>query len=127
MVTMSNGRFERLKKKCMKIRDFLAVMKFQFDTGVTFLVFVNFSLLVITASSKFQEIWNISTLGLWLLFVPMALLGTWLFGFILDKVIKYQQSYYKATHERVPQIMLILENTEKINARLDQLEKQLSR
>lgn len=112
-------------KKFAQIRDKLAEAKFFFDTGMSFLVFFNFSLLVIAASSKLQEAWEVSTLTIWLTLVPVALIGTWIFGLLLDKFVKYQTSYYKAANDRVPQVVETLELARKINQRLDNLEKEI--
>ena len=110
--------------KIHKFRDYFVLAKYRFDTGITFLVFVNFSLLIITASDKIQTQWNISILRLGLILIPFAIIGTWLFGCFLDKIIKYQKIYLKEAHKRSPILMDTLNEVKKINERLDKLEKE---
>ena len=104
--------------KLYKIRDFFAVIKYRFDIGISFMVFLNFSLLIITASSKLQNILNISTLKLYFIFVPLAFVGTCFFGFLLDKVFKYQTAYTKHAHSHSPQIMETLDIVKDIQLKL---------
>jgi len=112
------------KVKLYKIRDLFAVIKYRFDIGMSFMIFLNFSLLVITASNKLQKVLNISTLTLCLIFIPLAFLGTSLFGFLLDKVFKYQTAYVKYIHSHSPQITKTLAVVEDIQKRLDKIEKR---
>lgn len=113
-----------MKEKLAKIRDWFALTKFRFDIGISFLTLVNFSLLIIAASDKIQSIWPISTLQMGLILVPLAIFGTWFFGYLLDKVAKYQHSYFNIAHTRSPPIMEILAETKEIKKQMEDLKKR---
>ena len=105
---------KKILGKALKIRDTFAILKYRFDLGVSFIVFINFSLLVITASTKLQTIFKVSTFRIYIILVPVALIGTVLFGYFLDKVIKHQRAYVKHQHSNSPQIMGILKIVQEI-------------
>jgi len=104
--------------KLYKIRDFLVLAKYRFDIGMTFIVFLNFSLLIITASDNLKGYFNISTSALYMILLPIAFLGNYIFGYLLDKISKYQKEYIRNSHSRSPQIMEILESVREIKNEL---------
>lgn len=87
-----------------KLRYKIATIKFQFDMSTYFFTFINFSLLVVAVSDKIQIVWDVSVYTIWIVFVPGAIVCTWLFGLIIDK-LGYQTEYYKVANERTPQVM----------------------
>jgi hypothetical protein len=73
---------------------FLLNQKYRFDLGHQFLVFLNFTLLVIAASDKLRYYTNIPRT--WMLVaaaVPFGFVSVWLFGLFLDKVVRYSETY----------------------------------
>jgi len=60
---------------------------------------------------------------MWVILIIFAFLGTWLFGFILDKYVRYQTAYYKVANDRVPQITELIERVKDIQDRLSKLEE----
>ena len=108
------------------IRNFLVEQKFRFDVGISFLVFVNFSLLIVTASDHIRKIPIIKDVHvLWLLFIGVfcAFFGVWLFGYILDRFVKYYDQMRKVTSERDPVMVEILERVKKIEVKVDEQKK----
>jgi len=104
----------------------LVTQKFRFDLGISFIVFVNFILLVITASDNIERALNnyvaltIPKETIIITGVIFAFISTWLFGYILDRVIKYQQTLMEVHNQRNPQIVQILENTDKILKKIEE-------
>jgi hypothetical protein len=73
-------------------REFFFAQKYRFDLGQSFLVIVNFTLLIITASDKLFIFFGISRLqSLLMLIVPLGFLGVWVFGYFMDKIVKAGQ------------------------------------
>ena len=103
--------------KRKRIRNVVITQKVRFDWGMQFLVFVNFSLLVITASDKLRGIlpFHLGTNQLLIVMIPLAFIGTWLFGFFLDVVVKFPQQQMNVINERNPYIMELVANTRKIH------------
>ena len=108
----------------MKLKRLIIENKYHFDVGLMFMGFVNLSLLVIAASEKIQSIFDISVIWLLIIFMPLSLFGTWLFGYFLDK-IGFQNKYNEATYERMPQINEILKIVKRLeNDRTDGSRKR---
>lgn len=103
----------------MRIGKGLALIKFRFDLGISFLVLLNMSLLVMTAAPQISELLRIPKTIIIIMGIPLALLGTWTFGFILDK-IGFQHGINENLNERNPQIQELLEMNREI---LEKLKK----
>lgn len=114
-----------MNKFFLKLRDGFALAKFQFDIGNNFLVFVNFSLLVIAASGQIQKVWPISTVAIWSIIIPVSFFGAWLFGWFMDKIVKYQTAYYKHSNDRVPQFAEIKDMISALDKKIDKMEKMI--
>lgn len=102
-----------------KLISFLVTQKFRFDLGISFIVFINFALLAITASEQVQKLftnWGISfdLYSIIIYIILAAFFCTWMIGYVLDKVIKYQERMMTIQNIRNPQISKILENTEEL-------------
>lgn len=81
-----------LHQRLARWREFFFAQKYRFDLGQSFLVIVNFTLLIITASDKLSLIFGIPRLrSLLLVVVPAGFLIVWLFGYFMDKVVKAAQ------------------------------------
>jgi hypothetical protein len=73
-------------------RELFFAQKYRFDLGQSFLVIVNFTLLIITASDKLMIFFGIPRLReLMVVIIPVCFLGVWLFGFFMDKIVRAGQ------------------------------------
>lgn len=100
-------------------REFFFAQKYRFDLGQSFLVVVNFMLLIITASDKLSLIFGIPRLrSLLLVIVPAGFLGVWLFGYFMDKVVKAAQMAERQSMKRS-------EVWARHNEQMDRLEQEL--
>jgi hypothetical protein len=98
----------------------LFAQKYRFDLGQSFLVIVNFALLIITASDKLQIIFGIGRLrSLVILIVPVGFLAVWLFGYFMDKVVRAAQMAERQSMRRS-------ESWGKHNAQMDRIEKEIA-
>jgi hypothetical protein len=90
-----------LRQRLARWREFFFAQKYRFDLGQSFLVIVNFTLLIITASDKLSLILGIPRLrSLLLVIVPAGFLSVWLFGFFMDKVVKAAQMAERQSMKR---------------------------
>ena len=86
-----------------RIRLFLINQKYRFDLGYQFLALFNFLLLILSVSDKIMSKVGISKTWIFvLLMVAIGFFGMWLFGFFLDKVVKYSQGYSIEIGKRNP-------------------------
>lgn len=101
-----------------------ALWKFRLDNAVSFLVVANFLLLSITASKPIMEFmqdrFNLqvemySIVGFLVLIIVIC---AFLFGYILDKFMRYTQHTMSIQNERNLQMKELLANTKKILKRL---------
>lgn len=100
-------------------REFFFAQKYRFDLGQSFLVVVNFTLLIITASDKLSLIFGIPRLrSLLLVIVPAGFLSVWLFGYFMDKVVKAAQMAERQSMKRS-------EVWARHNEQMDRLEQEL--
>ena len=103
--------------------------KYRFDQGNAFLVFVNFSLLV--ASLVTQNSGNSSFIKY---YIAGGLLGTWLLGYFLDRVVRVQDIQEKVYLKRSPiwqenfsrhedhdrKLEVLIKKLEKIESRIEE-------
>ncbi len=81
-----------LRRRLAKWREFFFAQKYRFDLGQSFLVIVNFTLLIITAGDKLQLFFGIPRLrSLLIVIVPIGFVGVWLFGYFMDKIVRAPQ------------------------------------
>ena len=100
-------------------REVFFAQKYRFDLGQSFLIIVNFTLLIITASDKLQVFFGIPRLRSLLIFiVPLGFIGVWLFGFFMDKVVRAAQMSERQSIKRS-------EVWTKHNEQMDRLENEL--
>lgn len=88
--------------------------KYRFDVGMAFLSFINFALLVITASGKLSTLIPLSTTQWLLLMLPTGFAGVWLFGYVIDKS-KMLAYYNRELNERNEMMNEILNELKKLN------------
>ncbi len=102
------------KQKIVKIRNFFIEQKFRFDQGIQFLAILNFVLLIIATSDKLKNVFPFRINQLLLLLVPLMFICVWLFGFILDKFIKFPQASELSRVKRSPTYQETQEKLDKI-------------
>jgi hypothetical protein len=82
----------RFRQRAARWREVFFAQKYRFDLGQSFLVIVNFTLLMISASDKLMVFFGIPRLrSLLLLIAPVCLVGVWFFGYFMDKVVRAGQ------------------------------------
>ncbi|NOZ77164.1 MAG: hypothetical protein GXO65_05755 [Euryarchaeota archaeon] len=100
-------------------RDFFVEQKYRFDLGTQFLAYVNFALLIITASDKLQLVLPFRIREMLVIFVPFA--GAWAFGYFLDRVVKFPQTQALTAERRSP---TWARTQEKLDRIIELLEKE---
>jgi hypothetical protein len=81
-----------IRVRLARWREVFFAQKYRFDLGQSFLVILNFTLLIITASDKLQIFFGIPRLrSLLILIVPLGFIGVWCFGYFMDKVVRAAQ------------------------------------
>jgi len=111
----------------MKWLHFLLNQKLRLDLAASFLVFVNFGLLIVAASDKLiiflTTVFGRPIIGVWLIPTMFISIGTfaWVLGYVLDRFFKYLQVANTVGNSRNPQIMEILENQKNIEKKIDYL------
>ena len=80
------------RERLAQWREIFFAQKYRFDLGQSFMVAVNFTLLLITASDKLQVFFGIPRLrSLLILIVPLGFLAVWFFGYFMDKIVRAGQ------------------------------------
>jgi len=111
----------------MKWLYFLLNQKLRLDLAASFLVFVNFGLLIIAASDKLivfmTTVFGRPITGAWLIPIMFISIGTfaWILGYVLDRFFKYLQVANTVGNSRNPQIVEILENQKRMDKKLNYL------
>ncbi len=107
-------------------REFFFAQKYRFDLGQSFLVIVNFTLLIITASDKLQIFFGIPRLrSLLILIVPLGFLGVWLFGYFMDKVVRAPQMAERQSRKRSEIWSRHEDQMDRLEAELKEIRKLL--
>lgn len=108
---------------------FLITQKFRFDIAISFIVFINFILLSITAAGQVQLLLNrlaidfdVYSIIIYIIVISFGM--TWLFGYLLDRRIRYWQNLQTVQNSRNPQISEILANTRELNRKLDEFHRK---
>ncbi len=101
---------------------FLLNQKYRFDLGHQFLVFLNFTLLVIAASDKLRYYTDIPrTWMLILISVTVGFFGVWLFGLFLDKIVRYSEAYNRLSVQRNPTTTELMDRIKRIETMVEKL------
>lgn len=117
---------QTLRTRFAKWRDAFFAQKYRFDLGQSFLVVINFALLIVTASDKLQRFFGIPRLSsLLTLIVPLAFVGVWLLGYFMDKVVRAPQMAERQTLKRSEIWTKHLEQMNRIEDELKQIRKLL--
>ena len=107
---------------------FLLTQKLRIDLAASFLVFVNFGLLIITASDKINNAVGIilgREVSTYAVVISMFVVlggGAWMLGFILDKFFHYLQAQATVGNERNPQICEIIEREKQLENELVEIK-----
>jgi hypothetical protein len=91
-----------MKETLRGTRDYFTEQKYRFDLGRQFLTYVNFVLLIVAASDKIQAVFPLRIRELILVAVPLAFIGSWIFGYFLDAVVRFPQSQMMVSESRSP-------------------------
>ena len=100
--------------KISSLRNWFLVQRWRFNKGQSYIAFVNFALLVVTAGGKIGLNNKTEVIG----FVSAVIFGVWLIGYFLDVVVKEQ-----ANMERVEASKGMMWN--QVLGRLDAILKKL--
>jgi hypothetical protein len=100
-------------------REMFFTQKYRFDLGQSFMVIVNFTLLIITASDKLMIFFGVPRLRELLVFlIPLGFIGVWLFGFFMDKIVRAAQMSERQAIRRS-------EVWHQHNEQMDRIEQQI--
>jgi uncharacterized membrane protein YciS (DUF1049 family) len=115
----THDRRVSLRVRLARWRELFFAQKYRFDLGQSFLVVVNFTLLIITASDKLQIFFGIPRLRTVLVvIVPLGFICVWLFGYFMDKVVRAAQM---AERQSVKRSELWIKH----NEQMDRIEEEL--
>lgn len=107
------------------MKKFLFSQKYRFDMGYQFLTLINFTLLVISVSDKLKLFLHIEKTVIFVVgMVGAALFSIWLFGFFLDKVIRYNQNYALEEARRNPKWQMQMDGINETVRILKSMEKK---
>ena len=102
-------------------REMFFTQKYRFDLGQSFMVVVNFTLLIITASDKLMIFFGVPRLRELLVFlIPLGFIGVWSFGFFMDKIVRAAQMSERQAVRRS-------EVWSQHNEQMDRIEHELKR
>ena len=105
-------------------REVFFAQKYRFDLGQSFLVVINFTLLIITASDKLQIFLGIPRLrSLLIVIVPLGFVGIWMFGYFMDKVVRSAQMTERQSLKRSELWSTHNEQMDRIESQLRQLRE----
>lgn len=109
---------QEVRQRLAKWREIFFAQKYRFDLGQSFLVIVNFALLIITASDKLQIFFGLRLRSLLILIVPLGFIGVWVFGYFMDKVVRAAQMAERQSMKRS-------EMWSHHNEQMDRMEREL--
>ncbi|MFQ6137166.1 MAG: hypothetical protein ACE5PM_08310 [Candidatus Hydrothermarchaeales archaeon] len=108
-----------MRENLIRLREFLIEQQYRFDFGKQFFAYVNFALLLIVASDKLKAIFPFRIRDMLVIFIPLAFVGTWIFGYFLDKVLKLPARRIYMSEKRSPTWTLTQEKLDRIIALLE--------
>ncbi len=115
-----------LKNSLRKVRDGFYAQKYRFDQGIQFLVFLNFALLVVTASDKLKAFFGIDNTPMLVVgLILLAFVGVFVFGYVLDRFVRQQQRQEIEAGKRSYLWQKTFANEEKIMGQIEELRKEL--
>ncbi len=118
-MNQSVNNHHSLRVRLARWREIFFAQKYRFDLGQSFLVILNFTLLIITASDKLQIFFGIPRLrSLLIVIVPLGFIGVWVFGFFMDRVVRAAQMGERQSIKRS-------EVWTKHNEQMDRIESEM--
>ncbi len=125
---MTDRRPSPLRVRLARWREVFFAQKYRFDLGQSFLVIVNFTLLIITASDKLQIFFGIPRLrSLLIVIVPLGFLGVWFFGYFMDKIVRAAQMAERQSIKRSEVWTTHIEQMDRLEAELKAVRELLER
>lgn len=118
---------DEFRQRLVRWREFFFAQKYRFDLGQSFLVIVNFTLLIITASDKLQIFFGLRLRSLIILIVPLGFLGVWVFGYFMDKVVRAAQMAERQSIKRSEVWTKHNEQMERMEALLNEMKGKLEK
>lgn len=112
-----------MKKLLKATRFFLLEQKFRFDTAMSLLSIVNYTLLIIAVSDKIQKVLPFNTGYIIIICVPTMFFVIWFAGYILEKFIRFPQEFEATRIKRSPAWSSVYEMHGKIDKILDKLNE----
>lgn len=110
------------------VRDAFYAQKYRFDQGIQFLVFLNFALLVVTASDKLKAFFGIDNTPMLVAGMILAgFVGVFVFGYFLDRFVRQQQRQEMEMGRRSYLWQKTFANEEQILKELAELRKELKK
>ena len=92
MIPEPSQSAEGFRQRAARWREIFFAQKYRFDLGQSFMVVINFTLLLITASDKLMIFFSIAHLRSLLVFlIPLGFIGVWMFGYFMDKIVRAGQ------------------------------------
>jgi len=117
----------RLRMRAARWRELFFSQKYRFDLGQSFLVILNFTLLIITASDKLMIFFGIPRLReLMVVIIPIGFLGVWLFGFFMDKIVRAGQMAERQSVKRSEVWQHHHEQMDRIEQQINELKDLLA-
>ncbi len=127
METTQNDKRLLFRQKVARWREVFFAQKYRFDLGQSFLVIVNFTLLMISASDKLLIFFGISRLRSLLIFIaPLCLVGVWLFGYFMDRIVRMGQVVERQQVQRSEVWSNHNEQMDRLEAKLNELGQFLA-
>jgi len=105
-----------MRQALIRLRHWFFSQKYRFDLGNQFMIFLNFTLLVLTAGDKLKKLMGIQYDWVLILFVPVGFLGMWAFGFFLDKVVRAPQMSERQGYARSELWQKLFEQLDRIES-----------
>jgi hypothetical protein len=115
---------QTFRHRVARWRETFFAQKYRFDLGQSFLVVVNFALLMISASDKLMLFFGIPRLrSLLVLIAPLCLLGVWSFGYFMDKIVRAGQMVERQQVQRSEVWSRHNDQMNRIETQLQELQK----
>ena len=111
------------------MKRFFLTQKYRLEIAASFLIFVNFALLSITASNNIRDFlstrmgFEVGLLGIVITMAIGVFFGMWFFGYVLDRWMRFPQEMNTIGNIRNVEITEILSNTREIKKWIER-EKQ---
>lgn len=114
-----------MKERIAKYREFFFEQHFRYTLGQSFLVIINFALLVYSVSDKLSVLLGFPAKTLVLVLIPTAFFCVWLLGYFMDKVVKAPQMTERQSYKRSEIWDKHLAQADETITRLDAMEKAI--